>query len=102
MGILSLRYCVQLEFWFARRETKDARRGPSRSHLRLTSHVSPLTSYGLSKPSRDVVLRDLLARVREDFLGAVVLDQPSQHEEGRRLRDPRGLLHVVGHDDDRV
>src|SRR6478736_3051047 len=55
---------------------------------------------GLAEPSGDVVLSDLLTGIGEDLLGAVVLHEPTQHEERRELADARRLLHVVRHDDD--
>src|SRR5690606_23008349 len=56
----------------------------------------------------DVVLRGLLAGVGEHGGRRVDLDEPTglagrgDVEEARAVRDARGLLHVVGHDDDRV
>ena len=55
-----------------------------------------------AEPPRNVVLGLLLDRVDEDLLGVAVLDQLAQVEEGGVVRDSRGLLHVVGHDDLRV
>src|ERR1017187_8963764 len=55
-----------------------------------------------SEPPCNVILGGLLARLREDDLGLVELDELAQHEEGRLVRDARGLLHIVRHDDDRV
>src|SRR4029079_6933420 len=56
---------------------------------------------GLAEPSGDVVLRDLLTGIGEDLLGAVVLHEPSEHEERGELRHASRLLHVVGDDHDR-
>src|SRR5829696_50956 len=60
----------------------------------------------------DVRLGALVGRVGEDLLGVVVLDDPAgpvllvgvqlDGEEGGHVRHPRGLLHVVCDDDDRV
>src|SRR5262249_46960167 len=50
----------------------------------------------------DIVLRTSLARVGEDRGGLADLDQLPQVEEGGVVRDPGGLLHGVGHDDDRI
>src|SRR5690606_5866396 len=55
-----------------------------------------------SEPPGDVRLRALLARVGEDAVGGPVLHQLTPVEKGRVIRDARRLLHVVGHDDDRV
>src|ERR1700758_5520943 len=90
----------------------------SRSAIRLTAPPSREGAGGAVRPREgevfmswfsrlpeapgDVVLRDLLPRVGEDLLGAVVLDQASEHEEGGVLGDPGGLLHVVRHDRDRI
>ena len=61
----------------------------------------------LSRTGRNVVLGQLVLRVREDVDGAVLLDHVAgaifaHREEGRLVADPRRLLHVVGHDHDRV
>ena len=69
-----------------------------------------LSSAGSSKPAGDVVLGALIGRAREQLLGVVVLDEdagapPVAHveaEESGALGDARRLLHVVGHDDERV
>src|SRR5689334_5875327 len=56
----------------------------------------------LPKPSSDVVLRPVVGRVGEDLVGGRELDQLSvQHERGR-VGHARGLLHVMGHDRDRI
>src|SRR5205823_1499385 len=73
---------------------------PSGRRERISS--SWRSSPGLTKPPGDVILGDLLPRVREDLVGPVVLDQPAQHEKGGVLGDPGGLLHVVRDDRDRV
>src|SRR6266540_4323765 len=64
--------------------------------------VEALNSAPSPEPPRDVVLGDFLARVREDLVGAVVLHEAVEHEEGGVLGDPRRLLHVVRDDRDRV
>src|SRR5262245_21109585 len=56
----------------------------------------------LSEPARDVVLRQLVLGFGEHVRGHPVLHEPAQPEERRAVRDPGGLLEVVGHDDDRV
>ena len=55
-----------------------------------------------TETSGDVVLGLLLRGVGEDGFRRVVLDQVAQVHEGGVVRDARGLLHVVGDDQDRV
>src|SRR6266536_6366183 len=55
-----------------------------------------------SEPPRDVVLGGLRALKREDLVGAIMLHEAAEHEEGGVLGDPRRLLHVVRDDCDRV
>src|SRR4051812_1905320 len=76
--------------------------------LRTSSAIGP----SLAEASGDVVLGARVARRREHDLGAVVLDEQAgagvalrvdlRREERARVADPGGLLHVVGHDHDRV
>src|SRR3954452_17646603 len=54
-----------------------------------------------AEPAGDVVLGHLLARLGEHLVGPAELDQVAEMKEGGLLRDPRRLLHVVGHDHDR-
>src|SRR3954471_16077113 len=69
---------------------------------------SSLTRGTLAEAAGDVVLRALLARVREDLRGLVHLDQAPrladavEIEEPGAVAHPRRLLHVVGDDHDRV
>src|SRR5918992_1849892 len=66
----------------------------------------------LAEASCDVVLCPFVTRVGEDEFGLVVLHQNAgstilllvdlRREERRHVTDSRGLLHVVGHDHDRV
>src|SRR3981081_204957 len=53
-------------------------------------------------PAGDVVLGTSIARRREDLAGLVEFDQLTEIHEGGLVRDPRGLLHVVGDAGDRV
>ena len=53
----------------------------------------------LSEPSRNIVLRLFFARVGENFVGTVELNQFSEIEKGRLVADACRLLHVVGDDD---
>src|SRR5262245_3067160 len=60
-----------------------------------------------AKPSRDVILGPLVARVGENLLGWSHLNQfahafLTRQHIGGPVGDAGGLLHVVGHDDDRV
>src|SRR5437016_2259686 len=50
----------------------------------------------------DVVLRAAIARSREHLARQIELDQLAEIHEAGEVGHPRGLLHVVGHDDDRV
>ena len=52
--------------------------------------------------ARDVILCQLLARVRKDLIRRAVFNELAEPEEGRPVRNARGLLHVVRHDHDRV
>src|SRR5919202_3462338 len=49
-----------------------------------------------------VLLRAGVVRRGEDLLGGTMLDELAHEHERRRVRHARGLLHVVGDDDDRV
>ena len=64
-------------------------------------HNRPLQRI-LAKSTRDIILGLFLNRIREDLLGSADFDQPSHAKEGRLFTDSRGLLHVVGHNDDGV
>jgi hypothetical protein len=94
-------------------------RALQRSNWRRPDWLRPLDARGreqskalipllAAEPPGDVVLRRPLARIAEDLLGVVDLDQPAglsggrEVEERRTVTDPRRLLHVVGDDDDRV
>src|SRR3954453_20524913 len=55
-----------------------------------------------AEPAGDVVLGASIARRREDLVGLVELDQFAEIHERGLVRDPRGLLHVVGDDRDRI
>src|SRR5882672_422688 len=56
----------------------------------------------LAEPAGDVILGRRLLGLDEDRVGDVVLDQLSQVHVGGVVRNARRLLHVVGHDYDRV
>src|SRR3984893_16338907 len=56
----------------------------------------------LAEPARDVVLGTSIARRGEDLVGLVEFDQLAEVHEGGFVRDPRGLLHIVGDDGDGV
>src|SRR5262252_4510685 len=68
----------------------------------LSTFVTPPLVKPLTEPPGDVVLGDLLPGVGENLFRSVMLDESAEHEEGRVLRNARRLLHVVGHDDDRI
>src|SRR5216684_442221 len=55
-----------------------------------------------AEPAGNVVLGTPIARRREDLAGLVEFDQLAEIHEGGLVRDPRGLLHVVGDDGDGV
>src|SRR4051794_31048234 len=55
-----------------------------------------------AEPAGDVGLGALVVGVGEDLLGDVELDEVAEIHEGGEVGDARRLLHVVGHDDDRV
>src|SRR5215475_9637750 len=59
-------------------------------------------SHALAKASCNVVLRATIVRGGEDTGGLTKLDQLAEVHEGREIRHASGLLHVVGHDGDRV
>src|SRR5882762_11419844 len=56
----------------------------------------------LPEAAGDVVLGPLVARVGEQLARDPDLDQLAQQHEAGIVRHPGGLLHVVGHDDDRI
>src|SRR6476661_6317677 len=56
--------------------------------------------WGSSESPGDVRLGALLARAGEQALGVFHLDELAEVEEGRPVRDARGLLQVVRDDDD--
>src|SRR6516225_2308816 len=59
-------------------------------------------TLGLSKASGDIVLGARVAGRGEDHLSWSELDQRPQIHKGSEVRDTSRLLHVVGHDYDRV
>src|SRR5262245_8733117 len=59
-------------------------------------------SHALAKASCNVVLRATIVRGGEDAGGLTKLDQLAEVHEGREIGYACGLLHVVGHDGDRV
>src|SRR5690606_11068562 len=94
----------------ATRTPKSATRLPgSATRAPEAATRDPKAQHGLSaEAARDVVLRRLLRRGREDLRGLVDLDEFArlahtlQVEEPGGVADARRLLHVVGDDDDRV
>src|SRR6185312_5706876 len=61
-----------------------------------------ISEVGLPKTTRYVVLGPLVARVREDLVRRSKFDKFAVEHECGAVRDPGGLLHVVGDDRDRV
>src|SRR6202790_2131668 len=55
-----------------------------------------------AEPAGDVVLGTSIARRGENLAGLVEFDQLPEIHEGGLVRNPRGLLHVVGDDGDSV
>src|SRR5258705_7645583 len=55
-----------------------------------------------AEPAGDIVLRALVTRRRKHLAGRVELHQLAQIHERREIGDASGLLHVVGHDHDRI
>src|SRR5215204_4730547 len=99
------------------RSKYDSSRGKIRSFTRPPIRLGSTAEITRSRvasaePAGDVVLGALVGRGGEDGVGAVVLDQQAGAvagtlgglggEEGRPVRDPGRLLHVVGDDHDRV
>src|SRR5215813_7312198 len=75
----------------------------SRTRRRSDSKaLSVCDAPSLPELAGDIVLRPSLARVGEDLRGGPDLDELAQIEEGGVVGDAGGLLHRVGHDDDRV
>jgi len=63
--------------------------------------LQPLRAIS-AEPAGDIVLGQPVPGVGEDPLGRADLDQVAEVEVGGALRYPRGLLHGMGDDDDRV
>src|SRR5215475_763297 len=57
---------------------------------------------GSAKAAGDVILRASVARRREHLAGGIELNELAEIHEGREVGHAGGLLHVVGHDHDRV
>src|SRR5438445_60422 len=63
--------------------------------------LRPIVMIRLSEPAGDVVFRALVLRAREELRRGAKLDEfAAEHERGA-VGHPRGLLHVVRHEDDR-
>src|SRR5580704_14183308 len=63
---------------------------------------SEAMSLSSAEPAGDVVLGASIARRGEDLVGVVEFDQLTKIHERGLVRDPRGLLHVMGDDGDGV
>src|SRR5690606_13805191 len=69
----------------------------------MTSSEPRLHAWRFStEPPGDVVFGQLLRRVRKNRLSVVIFDHSAHPKESSVITYARGLLHVVGHDDDRV
>ena len=70
--------------------------------LRGIGGESPASTASYPNLPGDVALGALVLGVGEDLVRRPVLDQLAVEHERGRVRDPRGLLHVVRDDHDRV
>src|ERR1700761_8231218 len=74
--------------------------------LAVCSLAMIISAIGPCRPSAeaagDVILGPPIARRGEDLAGVVELDQLAEIHEGGLVGDARRLLHVMGHDRDRV
>src|SRR5580765_1394110 len=69
--------------------------------LRMWSAMSR-SSWASAEPAGDIGLRALVAGGGEDLFGDAELDQLAGIHEGGEVRNAGRLLHIVGHDHDRV
>src|SRR6266850_1760650 len=84
--------------------TRERMESRSRSYCFEACSLAPiviLSQPRLSESAGDVVLGLFLLRLDEQVVGDAELDQLANVHVGREIRDPRGLLHVVRHDEDR-
>src|SRR5690348_2968156 len=58
--------------------------------------------HSLAEAASDVILRAAVIGSRENARGLTELDKISEIHKGREIRYARGLLHIMGHDGDRV
>src|SRR5215468_5216760 len=68
----------------------------------LRGKVPWRTDYRSAETAGDVVLGELVARIREDAVRLAHFDEVAEMEVRRPLRHARGLLHRVRDDDDRI
>src|SRR5262245_2400216 len=61
-----------------------------------------MPSLRSTEAAGDVVLGPLVPRIGEQLARHAELHQLAQQQEPRVVRHPGRLLHVVGHDDDRI
>src|SRR6516165_2352758 len=66
------------------------------------AHLSWAGGHALDKAASDVILRAAVVRSRENASGFAELDKITEIHKGREIRNARGLLHVMGHDRNRV
>ena len=69
---------------------------------RLVMPIQPITAALLSEPPRNVVGSLLLLRLGEQIASGAHFNQLAGAHKTREVRTPRGLLHVVRDDHDRV
>src|SRR5205823_1072669 len=65
--------------------------------LLFAAHLASRVIPSLSKSTRDIILRLFLGWICENLCRRSKLDQPPEVHEGGVIRDPAGLLHIVGH-----
>src|SRR5262245_46464218 len=72
---------------------------PGSAHIREQVCSRLRDSTGLTKPAGDVRLGFFQARPRKDFARGPVFNQPAEIHECGVIADPRGLLHIMCHDE---
>src|SRR5437016_14111337 len=55
-----------------------------------------------AETTRNIVLGALLGRAGEDFPRGPIFDQLAEIKESRMIRNPSRLLHIMGHDHNRI
>src|SRR5262249_15300238 len=62
----------------------------------------PNSTHGLAEAAGDIILGATIVRRCEDTGGFPKLNELAEIHERRKVGDARGLLHIVGHNRDRV